>query len=113
MQEVLVNSAMWAPPQDIPDGWVIGNAPRPLAGQITWQGDFRHGIFYAASPEMPGGTFGWEADDAYLVTFTTNEEIAVKVAAKLAEYGYESAEELDMTVGELATSTLNLPWYDS
>ena len=112
MYQVLVNRAMWQPPQEIPAGWVIGNAPRPIAGQITWQGDFRHGIFYAASPEMPGGLFGWEADDAYLVTFTTNEEIAVKVAAKLAEYGYGSAEELDMTVGELATSTLGLPWYD-
>lgn len=34
--------------QDIPAIYIIFNAPRPLWGQITWQGEFGHGIFYAA-----------------------------------------------------------------
>jgi hypothetical protein len=111
MEQVLVNRAAWATPEPVPDGWAVANAPRPIAGQITWQGDFRHGIFYAASPEIPGGTFGWQADDAWLVTFTDNAELAGKVAAKLAEHGYTSAADVDMTVGELAQS-LDMPWHD-
>ena len=35
-------------PADVPDGWIIFNAPRPLDGDKTWQGDFYHGLFYAA-----------------------------------------------------------------
>lgn len=29
-------------------GWVIFNAPRPLAGDRRWTGDFIAGVFYAA-----------------------------------------------------------------
>lgn len=32
----------------IVDGYTVYNAPRPLLGHKTWQGDFRHGVFYAA-----------------------------------------------------------------
>ena len=35
-------------PADIPADWTIYNAPRPLYGHKRWQGDFRHGIFFAA-----------------------------------------------------------------
>lgn len=35
-------------PANIPADWRIYNAPRPLYGDQTWQGDFFHGIFYAA-----------------------------------------------------------------
>ncbi len=35
-------------PQDAPAGHLIHNAPRPLHGDKTWQGDFISGIFYAA-----------------------------------------------------------------
>src|ERR1019366_515437 len=45
--EVVVNVADWAPPEQIPAGWLIVNAPRPLNGEITWDGEFRHGTFYA------------------------------------------------------------------
>ena len=34
-------------------GWTVYNAPRPLLGNEVWQGEFRHGIFYAAV--MPAG----------------------------------------------------------
>jgi len=35
-------------PKDIPENWLIFNAPRPLLGDKEWQGDFQHGIFYVA-----------------------------------------------------------------
>jgi len=39
----------------MPDSWLIFNAPRPLLGHQEWQGDFRHGVFYAAiNPEDTG-----------------------------------------------------------
>lgn len=33
---------------NIPVDWVIFNAPRPLYGDVCWEGDFRHGVFYSA-----------------------------------------------------------------
>lgn len=41
-------------------GWTIYNAPRPLLGHETWQGDFRHGVFFAAvAPDGdPADEFG-------------------------------------------------------
>lgn len=114
MNTVLVNSADWTLPPgiEVPAGWPVANAPRPLIGQITWQGDYRHGRHYAASPEIPAGSFGWKADDGWLVTFITNDEIALRVAAKLAEYGYTDPADVDSTVAELAIGTLQLPWHE-
>lgn len=34
--------------QDVPAHWLIFNAPRPLHGTRFWEGDFYHGIYYAA-----------------------------------------------------------------
>ena len=113
LQELSVNIADWDGPE-VPDGWLIVNAPRPLAGQQTWTGQFRHGTFYAASPEIREGIFGWEADDAWLITFTSNEEIRVKCAALAAEYDYPdlaAAEADGITVEEIA-ATLLLPWHN-
>jgi hypothetical protein len=47
-----------AQPADIPASWQIWNAPRPIPGHIEWEGDFRHGIFYAAI--SPTGDFAEE-----------------------------------------------------
>ena len=109
MEQVLVNVADWSAPAEIPAGWLIANAPRPISGQLTWQGPFRRGVFYAASPEIPGGTFGWEADDAGLVVFITDEEITARVLAKFAEYGYASAEDAGVTIAEQA-ECMRLPY---
>lgn len=113
MRTVLINPEDWddSPHQDIPDGWIIANAPRPLTGPITWTGKFRHGIIYAAAPTIPGGTFGWEADDAYLVEFISNAEIRRRVLAKFAEYGYASEDEAGVTIAEQA-ACMELPWHD-
>lgn len=41
-------------PADVPDGWAIHNAPCPLYGDRAWEGDFVHGIHYAAiAPHTP------------------------------------------------------------
>jgi hypothetical protein len=43
-----------ARPTALPDGtplpahWEVYNAPRPLYGALTWDGEFRHGAFYGA-----------------------------------------------------------------
>lgn len=39
-------------PSNIPESWVVFNAARPLPGHEYWEGEFHHGIFYAAiNPE--------------------------------------------------------------
>lgn len=45
---------------NIERGWTVYNAPRPLLGMETWNGDFRHGVFFAAvAPEGdPADEFG-------------------------------------------------------
>jgi hypothetical protein len=108
---VLVNVAAWDGPADIPEGWKIANAPRPLAGERTWDGQFRHGIFYAAAPQVVGGTFGWAADDAWPVEFIDNAEITRRVLAKFATYGYASAEDAGVTIAEQAYC-MQLPWHE-
>jgi len=108
----LVNRAAWDGP-DLPEGWSIVNAPRPLAGEKTWTGKFRHGIFYAAGPTSDERLARlWEADDAWPVVFTDNAEIERRVMAKLAEYGYSTPDEISSTVAEIAIGTLNLPWHE-
>jgi hypothetical protein len=122
MNEVLVNRADRTEAPDLPDGWVIVNAPRPLMGLETWTGPFRHGIFYAAGPD-PSTVTGfdreqaerrvasWRSDDAWPVVFTSNAEIEQRVLAKFAEYGYGSAGEAGITIAEQAYS-MGLPWHE-
>jgi hypothetical protein len=110
METVLVNRADWTAPYFIPGAWHIANAPRPLLGEYIWTGAFRHGIFYAASPAVHDGTFGWQADGAYLVEFIDDAEIERRVLAKFAEYGYASADEAGVTIGEQAYC-MQLPWH--
>jgi hypothetical protein len=51
--EVLSATRMadWVPPVDIPPGWEVACAPRPIDGPLIWRGEDRgHGEFYAAPP---------------------------------------------------------------
>jgi hypothetical protein len=112
---VVVNTADWDGPAlaEMPDGWVIVNAPRPLVGLQTWTGQCRHGIFYAAGPDDDGPVQRlWKADDAWPVVFTDNATIELTVLAKFAEYGYGSAEAAGVTVAEQAYS-MGLPWSEA
>jgi hypothetical protein len=108
---VLVNAVEWLMEErpGLPAGWVVANAPRPLQGTVTWTGPFRHGTFYAAAPEVVPGTFGWVADDAWLVELITNDRIRELAMAKLAEHGFASLEDADMTMEEMA-AMMHLPW---
>ena len=105
----LVNRADWAAPDGVGDDWLIANAPRPLDGEITWEGGFCHGRYYAAAPASAAVMAGWRAADARLVRFTTNEQITAEVSRYLADHGYASAEEAGVTIEDIARD-LNLPW---
>lgn len=65
-------------PTQAPDGWEVYNAPRPLFGTKTWQGDFICGIFYAAVDPADEYADSWRFEntrnDARLLTFVTREE---------------------------------------
>lgn len=65
-------------PTDIPQDWPIHNAPRPLYGTQTWQGDFVHGVFYAAIDPADEFAPGWltrnEDLDAYELVYMTREQ---------------------------------------
>lgn len=107
---VLVNVADWTVPSgtEIPEGYAVANAPRPIAGNPAWTGPFRHGVFYAAAGEIPSA---WKADDAWLVVFVTNDQLKVIVDAKLAEY-QTTLDEVGLTAAELAAD-LGLPWHEA
>jgi hypothetical protein len=124
MHTILVNTADWDGPAGLPAGWLIANAPRPLNGERTWQGQYRHGVLYAAMPADPGGDQwdrdrhaailrSWERNDARLVEFIDDAEIERRCLAKAAGYGYvdRAALEADgLTIADLAASSLQLPW---
>jgi hypothetical protein len=84
-------------PADVPDDWVIFNAPRPMYGSMTWQGDWCRGIYYAAvDPAEPEALAecrrkNGEWDGRELVFVTEDEAISrmrahwVKMAGERAE----------------------------
>lgn len=94
---VLVNIASWEEPFDpeliLSGRRLVANAPRPLAGDPTWEGDWRHGRHYAAAEAVVGGLFGWRADDGWLIAFTDDTQIALACRAYARqEYGYSPAD---------------------
>lgn len=115
MTPLLVNEATWSLPFGIPEGWVIANAPRPILGPMTWQGEFRHGVFYAAAPEVLAGPSGWRADDACLIVFISNEAIGKRIARKAADLGYAdlAAMEDDGITVETMAGSMQLPWHQA
>ena len=60
--------------REIPAEYTVVNAPHPIPGRIVWQGDFRHGIFYAAGP-LTEYKAAWESLDAWECRLISNEEI--------------------------------------
>lgn len=75
--------------KDIPKNWLIFNAPRPLLGDEEWQGDFQHGIFYAAID--PNGYIpkSWVKSncslDGWLIEYISEKE----AIQKAKDYYYE------------------------
>jgi hypothetical protein len=106
----LVNIATWDEPFDpelvLSGRRLVANAQRPLAGDPTWTGEFRHGSLYAAAPEVPDALFGgWRRDDGHLIAFTDDQQIALACFAYARkEYGftYEALAEEGITVADIA-----------
>ena len=77
-------------PTDIPENWIIMNSPRPLVGDKEWEGEFQHGIFYAAidpDNDEPQGA-EWRVNenkklDAWVVKNVSDDVIEAFVRADL------------------------------
>ena len=54
--------------------WAVYNAPRPIPGEIAFQSDFAHGIFFAAGPAERYAQ-AWADLDAWPVELITNLQI--------------------------------------
>ena len=101
-----MNVATWDGPAapDVAEGWWVVNAPRPLPGRLAWEGAFRCGVFYAAGPPEDFDGLGetWRRLDARRIVLLDNEEVERRARAYLRENGYETPEELGLTIGEVA-----------
>ena len=103
---------------------IVFNAPRPLAGDKTWQGEFVHGIWYSSVIDIddPYTRNMMETNlslDAYVIQYFTKEE-AIKIARddyiargyedKFSEFSPAKLEELFLTNFEnnLCQSTIEL-----
>ena len=98
------------------DGAIVVNAPRPLPGDKTWHGQFRHGIFYAAGKLDRFGR-EWVALDAYELRLVSNERILRLVIEEGHRKGYGDRLQELMTkftpekMAEQAYCWLNMPFF--
>ncbi|MEV0149763.1 MULTISPECIES: hypothetical protein [unclassified Nonomuraea] len=95
-------------------GLAVANAPRLLAGAITWTGEFMNGRYYAAG-KLDELAERWHADDAVLVVELTPQAIVRKVARYISDHGYtleEIAKGYEGAVGDTAHE-MGLPWDDA
>ena len=117
MKTILVNTADWDAEEhpEVPEGWLIAIAPRPLSGRLHWTGPCRWGTLYAAAPaECADLLGGWERNDARLVEWIDNEVIRARVLARIASHGYDTLEDLEadgIPVRYMA-ETVQLPWHE-
>ena len=76
-------------PDNVPGGWIVFNAPRPIAGDIEWKGEFRHGVFFAAI-DPAGERAKWMVDnnkglDAWPVVYKSKESIKAEAIKRIKE----------------------------
>ena len=101
----------------IEHGWIVYNAPRPLLGHECWQGDFRHGVFFAAvAPEGdPADEFGDaptfhkrnRQNDGYTCEIVSREAVMA--------YGVMIAEKYNVTLADVSYDDIvnsYLNWID-
>ena len=67
---------------DVPEDWIICNAPRPINGTKRWTGPFIEGVFYAAidpNDEQKDWmiTSNTSNDAAQLIFYTEDELVSV------------------------------------
>ena len=79
-------------PANVPDGWRIYNAPRPLPGVYSWQSDDLPGAFYTCQPA--------DADETDLISlnaarvfYLSDEHVQAVVALLLHREDPDDAEE--------------------
>ncbi|MGW4639642.1 hypothetical protein ACWEN6_13995 [Sphaerisporangium sp. NPDC004334] len=91
----------------------VANAPRPLPGNPTWQGEFNHGIFYAAGP-LHELAERWHADDAVLLVELTPQAIVRKVHARCVGRNYDVPAILAEFPDQFGiwAHNMGLPWDD-
>jgi hypothetical protein len=87
-------------PADVPADAIIFNAPRPLYGTTTWQGDFCSGIFYAAVNADDPYRMEWIKEnqklDARVLAYVPESEARQKVAGYYKNLGYDvTPEQMD------------------
>jgi hypothetical protein len=87
-------------PDDVPVGWRVFNAPRPLHGHKTWQGAFITGVFYAAVE--PEGAY---ADD-YVEHNRRDAAVEIRWISpeqwreRVMEYGRQMADEYGIDLAQ-------------
>ena len=106
------------PPQAEKEGVYIMNAPRPLIGKETWQGDFISGIFYAlidTNDQFKIQQFGYQKSDdpVYEWQIHVNQNVELDAALliwfgdeELEQYKQELAQEYNLDLDEIND------WYD-
>jgi hypothetical protein len=80
---------------EIPKHWEIWNAPRPMAGEVTWVGDFLTGNLYAAvDPDGPRAeswrAFNVRMDGRRLQFIQKADAVAAFEQIMAEEYGAEA-----------------------
>jgi hypothetical protein len=82
-------------PADIPENWIILNAPRPLYGHKQWDGPFLHGIFYAAiDPDDDAGNWMLKNSislDAWVVAYVTFSQKIEMIKKRYPKYAEKIA----------------------
>jgi len=111
MEHFLAHAARFPmPPGGLLPGDAIYNAPRPLAGRVTWTGPFLHGTCYAAGPpgifDAPNAAL-----DATTIVLVDDAEILRRLDQRLGRDGStrdDLADQYAMTIRE-AVCAYGLP----
>lgn len=110
---VYVHRSTWSTPDGVDPSWPVVNAPRPLAGEVTWDGEFRHGLFYAAGPRRESLQAEWDSSDAWPVVVVDNADVVRMVLEYAEREGYCSTlaelDALGVSVADVAVD-LGLPY---
>ena len=101
-------------PNNVPEGWIILNAPRPLYGPATWQGDFLNGRLYAAlDPQDEDNAktieYNMRAMAAAEVVYISETEAAARELELFVADGYS----VEQVKSHYSVSQLASRWVES
>jgi hypothetical protein len=97
----------------VENNFVVYNEPRPLPGALTWVGDFRHGVFYAAG-QLSNFEKDWLNLDAWEVQLISNDQIYELLRERAQSLGKDLDAFLANFKGGIKrlAESYNLPWED-